>query len=258
MASKKILAYSAVAVCAAIAVLAFLLYRGFEVTIKPDQLEPGMNARLPIGFHIDTNSHVDFDRVARQVMPRNCDQISGAGRLECLFRNVFITPILKVTTLLPLLIEKWLKTVGHTVSIPVTIERFDNVRMNSSGDIGVTSYILINTPFTDKAELPIDITLTTRVDVEKGVIELNSQLSHKARDYLENWRALITVDTLFSSIPFNFSDPRLRFPEYKSSSNDSGHYTVDLSKEIFWFSFLKPFLKDIELDRRGLTLSYGS
>ena len=254
MASKKILGYSAVAT---FAVLALLLYRGFDVTIKPEQLEPGMNTRLPIAFRIDTSSHVDFESVAKQVMPRDCDQVPEAEKLECLFRNVFITPILKVITLLPILIDKWLQTARNTVSIPVTIERFENVRMDNGGNISVTGYILIHTPFTGNAELPVDITLTTHADVELGLIELNSQLSHKARDYMESWKAVLTLDTLFSAIPINFSDPRLRFPEYEPSSSESSSYIMDLNKEIFWFSFLKPFLKDIELDRRGITLSYG-
>jgi len=257
MSNKKIIRRSAMALCVMIAVSALFLYRGFEITIKPEQLEPGMNARLPIGFHIDTKSHVDFDRVAEQVIPRNCDSMGSSGKLECLFRNVFITPILQVATLLPVLTEKWLKTVGHVVSIPVTVKRFENVRMDGNGDIRVTGYIVVKTPFTDGAELPVDIALTTHADVEKGVIEVSSQLPHRARDYLESWKAIITIDTFFSSIPINFSDPRLRLPASRSSNDAQSDYSIDLNKELFWFSLLKPFLRGIRLDERGITITYG-
>lgn len=252
MAGKTFFQISIITVSVLSVISILFLSRGFEITIDPDEIKTEVNSRLPVDFSIDTDTRIGHRDIMRQSQRLDCNARPGSTHLACHLWNLIVVPIQRIVGIIPAIWAQILERQNNITSVDARVERIGQLSFDDEGKIYAKGYVSAV-----GVDLPVDVLLKTQVNSETGVIEIASQPVHSAQEYLDKWELIIKADLVVFDVPIKFSKPRFRFDDEKMKLDESYTEEVDLKKHSGLFNFLRPFLKDIELDERGITLSYG-
>lgn len=249
---KNVVQLSIMVISILVVFFVYALSKGFEYRIAPYELESQANSQLPIKFSISANADVQLHNVREQVRPRNCDDTSARTNLDCRFRNAFISPVKKAASFLGVILDSYLERLSNRASVDASIRRVNQLYIDADKYIHATAYISVL-----DFNLPVDIIIETRINSKHGIIEMTPQLSEGFQGHFEKWKVIIEKNVGFIKLPFDVSEFRLNSERLNLETGSSYNYRIDLKKQSILFTFIRPFLKDIELSERGLIVSYG-